>query len=84
MLSAVRSCMTTAAVAPEPVFVPRKGVRNLLCKAPVGPYRQKVPDTFSGNCCAVLGNVKTVRALASRDARARVVRPLLPGASAPG
>ncbi|MBN2291866.1 MAG: hypothetical protein JXM70_05540 [Pirellulales bacterium] len=25
----------------------RKGVRNLLCEAPEGPFRQKVPDTFS-------------------------------------
>ena len=25
-----------------------KGVRNLLCEAPEGPFRQKVPDTFSG------------------------------------
>ena len=24
-----------------------KGVRNLLCEAPEGPFRQKVPDTFS-------------------------------------
>ena len=24
-----------------------KGVRNLLCKAPEGPFRQKVPDPFS-------------------------------------
>ena len=26
-----------------------KGVRNLLCGAPGGPSRQKVPDTFSGS-----------------------------------
>ncbi|MBU4273442.1 MAG: sulfatase-like hydrolase/transferase [Planctomycetes bacterium] len=25
-----------------------KGVRNRLCKAPSGPFRQTVPDTFSG------------------------------------
>jgi protein ImuB len=25
----------------------RKGVRNLLCEAPAGPFRQKVPDPFS-------------------------------------
>jgi len=25
-----------------------KGVRNLLCEAPLGPFRQKVPDPFSG------------------------------------
>ena len=24
-----------------------KGVRDLLCGAPFGPFRQKVPDTFS-------------------------------------
>ena len=23
-----------------------KGVGNLLCEAPEGPFRQKVPDTF--------------------------------------
>jgi len=28
-------------------FGPGKGVRNLLCKAPVGRFWQKVPDTFS-------------------------------------
>ena len=28
-----------------------KGVRNLLCEAPSGPFRQKVPDTFSGTLC---------------------------------
>ena len=27
---------------------PEKGVRNLLCEAPVGPSGQKVPDTFFG------------------------------------
>jgi cytochrome c oxidase assembly protein subunit 15 len=26
-----------------------KGVRNLLCEAPSGPFRQKVPDTFFGD-----------------------------------
>jgi hypothetical protein len=25
----------------------RKGDRHLLCKAPFGPFRQKVPVTFS-------------------------------------
>ncbi|MBU4272429.1 MAG: oxidoreductase [Planctomycetes bacterium] len=33
-----------------------KGVRNLLCEAPEGPSRQKVPDTFS----AVIGLNTTV------------------------
>jgi AhpD family alkylhydroperoxidase len=28
------------------VSVSGKGVRNLLCKAPEGPFQQKVPDTF--------------------------------------
>ena len=26
----------------------QKGVRNLLCEASFGPFRQKVPDTFLG------------------------------------
>ena len=26
-----------------------KGVRNLLCEAPSGPFRQKVPDPFFRN-----------------------------------
>ncbi len=38
-----------------------KGVRNLLCEAPSGPYRQKVPDPFS----------LPVKTAATRRARAR-------------
>jgi hypothetical protein len=35
------------AVVVPPEKGPEKGVRNLLCEAPGGPLRQKVPDTFS-------------------------------------
>jgi phosphoribosylformylglycinamidine synthase subunit PurSL len=31
-----------------------KGVRNLLCEAPEGPFRQKVPDTFSAAFSAAI------------------------------
>ena len=31
----------------EQPYERRKGVRYLLCEAPEGPFRQKVPDTFS-------------------------------------
>jgi hypothetical protein len=31
---------------PASPFRHEKGVRNLLCEAPDGPFRQKVPDTF--------------------------------------
>ena len=34
-----------------------KGVRNLLCEAPSGPFRQKVPDTFSGPTADLLAQM---------------------------
>ncbi len=45
--------------APDAIFAEAahagKGVRNLLCEAPEGPFRQKVPDTFSGPVAAFCG-----------------------------
>ncbi len=40
----------------------KKGVRNLLCEAPSGPFRQKVPDTFfSANIFCVCDGHPVVR-----------------------
>ena len=38
-----------------------KGVRNLLCEAPFGPFRQKVPDTFSSPVERSAGAIKRYR-----------------------
>jgi hypothetical protein len=33
----------------------KKGVRNRLCEAPFGPFRQTVPDTFFEHLLAASG-----------------------------
>ena len=55
-----------AAVDPRPgpalaLSCAEKGVRYLLCQAPYGPFRQKVPDTFF-RTCDVLEGADTVEA----------------------
>ena len=55
---------------PEVVLVGEKGVRNLLCEAPSGPFQQKVPDTFFSDDAA-----EQVLAQAVSEAIARAADP---------
>ncbi len=59
----------------------KKGVRNHLCEAPSGPFRQMVPDTFFFPTCAITS--EGVDVLVEGIAHGLVPQPPVPGDAVP-